>query len=327
MAHLLVTGGAGYVGAHALRALRAAGHSALVVDDLRAGHAAFVEGTPLRRHDVGDRAELARSFDRFGPFDAVLHFAASPAASESPGDPLRCYRGHVEVSLALIETALARGVRAFVLCSSATVYGAARLQPVPESTPPAPTSPHGASKAIVERMLADVERAHGMRWAALRCFNACGADPSGGIGELHAPETHLIPAALETAYGLRATLRLHGSDYATRDGSCVRDYVHVSDLADAHLRVLEGLLDGGPGGAYNVGTGEGHSSREVVEAVQRVTGRPVPLEQGQRRDGDPPELVADGSRFRRDFGWTPRHSDLDTIVATAAAWLRHHHGL
>jgi UDP-glucose-4-epimerase GalE len=214
-----------------------------------------------------------------------------------------------------------------VLSSTAAVYGHPPEQPIPESAPLAPINPYGATKAMVERILADVEAAHGLRWAALRYFNACGADPEGGIGECHEPETHLIPVALEAAAGLRPELQLFGTDYDTPDGTCVRDYVHVTDLADAHVLAVEGLLAGRPGGPYNLGTGTGRSNREILTGIEPVVGLPVPYREAPRRPGDPPVLVADASRFRRDFGWTPRHSDLDTIVRTAWDWLSAWRGL
>jgi UDP-glucose-4-epimerase GalE len=327
MAHLLVAGGAGYIGSHTLRALRRAGHRAVVVDDLRSGQARFVAGVPLWRRDVGDREALADLFRRYGPFDGVVHLAASISVAESMRQPLRYWRNNLEASLHLIEAALEHGVRGFVLSSTAAVYGHPDFQPISEASPVAPINPYGASKAAAEQLLADVERAHGMRWTALRYFNACGADPAGDLGECHDPELHLIPVALEAAAGLRPELVLFGDDYPTRDGTCIRDYVHVSDLADAHVRAIEALLAGGPGGAYNLGTGRGRSNREVLDAVGAVVGRPVPLRIGPRRDGDPAELVADASRFQRDFGWSPVRSDLDTILRTAWGWLQSWKGL
>jgi UDP-glucose-4-epimerase GalE len=321
LAHLVVTGGAGYIGSHTLRALEAAGHTVVVVDDLRAGHEAFVETAPLVRCDVGDREALSKLFANYGPFDGVLHFAALISVPESLAKPLEYYANNVAAAAALIEQAVSYGVRAFVFSSSAAVYGHPEAQPIPESAPIAPINPYGAGKAMVERMLADVETAHGLRWTALRYFNACGADPGGGLGECHEPETHLIPVALEAAAGLRSELSLFGTDYPTRDGTCIRDYIHVTDLATAHVFALEALLEGGPGGAYNLGTGTGHSNREVLDRIGAVVGIPVPLEETSRRPGDPPELVADASRFRRDFGWRPQHSDLDTIIRTAWEWL------
>jgi UDP-glucose-4-epimerase GalE len=329
VAQLLVTGGAGYVGAHALRALLRAGHSAVVIDDLRAGRADFVQGAELVRADVGDAAALAELFRRHGPFDGVLHFAASIEVADSVARPLAFYRNNVSASLTLLEACLAAGVRAFVFSSSAAVYGNPLHLPSPKDSAPAlltedeplaPVSPYGASKWMVERMLADAAAAHGLRYAALRYFNASGADPAGGLGECHAPESHLIPLALRAAAGTGPPLRLFGSDWPTRDGSCERDFVHVTDLAEAHVRTLDGLLSGGPSGAFNLGTGTGHTVREVLAAVERSVGRAVPVEAAGRRPGDPAVLVADASRFRRAYDFAPRLSDLATIVATAWAF-------
>ena len=322
MAHLLVTGGAGYIGSHTLRALRQAGHTAVVFDDLRAGRDRAIGDAPLWRHDLADADALRGAFSRYGPFEGVVHLASSISVAESMRDPLAYYRNNVIAGLQLIGAALENGVRAFVMSSTAAVYGHPEFQPIPESSPVAPINPYGASKAMLEQALADVERAHGLRWIALRYFNASGADPAGDLGECHDPETHLIPVALEAAAGLRAELKLFGTDYPTRDGTCIRDYIHVTDLADAHVRAVEALLGGGSGGAYNLGTGAGRTNREVLEAVGEAVGRPVPYRESARRPGDPAELVADASRFRRDFGWQPHHSDLETIVATAWHWLR-----
>lgn len=328
MARLLVTGGAGYVGSHALRALVAAGHEPVVLDDLRAGAAEAVGDAPLVRADAGDPAALAGVFASHGPFAGVLHFAGSISVPESVAQPLLYYRNNTAASTALLEAALAHEVRAFVFSSTAAVYGAPARQPIGEDAPLAPENPYGASKAMVERMLADAGRAHGLRWLALRYFNASGADPAGGIGERHDPETHLIPLALEAAAGLRPALSLYGTDWPTPDGTCVRDYVHVSDLADAHRLGIDALLAGdASGGAFNLGTGAGHSIRAVLAAVERVTGRRVPIVEAPRRAGDPPTLVADATRFRSAFGWAPRRSDIDTIVRTAWGWVRTWRGL
>ncbi len=325
MAHLLVTGGAGYIGSHCLRGLLRAGHTGVVIDDLRAGGSVpeRVRGAPLVKRDVGDPAALEELFGRYGPFDGVLHFAAYLSVPESVAHPLRYYRNNVAATALLLDVALAHGVRAFVLSSTAAVYGQPEVQPISEDTPLAPINPYGASKAMVERQLADVEVAHGLRWAALRYFNAAGADPEGDLGECHDPETHLVPAALEAVAGLRPALDLFGTDYDTPDGTCIRDYVHVTDLGEAHVRAIEDLLAGHASGCWNLGSGRGASNREVLAAVERVTGRPVPLREAPRRPGDPPVLVADPARFCADFTWQPRHSDLDTVVATAWDWLRH----
>jgi UDP-glucose-4-epimerase GalE len=327
MAHLLVTGGAGYIGSHTLRALRQAGHSAVVLDDLSSGHASHVGDTPLVTASILDANAVTDALAQHGPFDGVLHFAALLSVPESVADPLRYYRNNVTGSATLLEAALAHGVRAFVLSSTAAVYGHPGVERIDEETPCRPINPYGGSKWTVERMLADLERSHGLRWAALRYFNACGADPGGDLGECHDPETHLIPVALEAAAGLREALPLFGSDYDTPDGTCVRDYVHVSDLADAHVRAVERLLAGEALGARNLGTGNGHSIREVLAAIERVIGRPVPVDEQPRRPGDPPRLVADAGRFSRETGWKPRNSDLDTIVASAWRWLQHWKGL
>jgi UDP-glucose-4-epimerase GalE len=320
VARLLVTGGAGYVGSHTLRALLRAGHGAVVIDDLRAGRAAFVQGAELVRADVGDAAALAESFRRHGPFDGVLHLAGSIEVAESVRRPLAFHRNNVSASLTLLEACVGAGVRACVFSSSAAVYGNPLVSPIPEDAPLAPLSPYGAGKAMVERMLADAETAHGLRFAALRYFNASGADPAGGIGECHAPETHLIPLALRAAAGTGPPLRLFGADWPTRDGSCERDFVHVCDLADAHVRAVEGLLAGGPGGAFNLGTGAGRTVLEVLAEVERAVGRPVPMETTPRRAGDPATLVADPTRFRSAYAWEPRRSDLTGIVRDAWAW-------
>jgi UDP-glucose-4-epimerase GalE len=322
MAHLLVTGGAGYIGCHALRALQRAGHSAVVFDDMRAGREALVGDAPLVKGDICDPGAVATLFESHGPFDGVLHFAALLSVPESVAHPLRYYHNNVTGSATLLREALARGAGAFVLSSTAAVYGHPDRQPIAETTRPEPINPYGASKLTVERMLADLERSDGLHWAALRYFNAAGADPEGDLGECHDPETHLIPLALEAGAGLRDELQVFGTDYPTPDGTCVRDYVHVTDLADAHVRAIEALLEGRQLGSRNLGSGRGHSNREVLAAVERVLGKPVPARDAPRRPGDPPELVADASRFEAELGWRPRHSDLDSIVSTAWAWLR-----
>ncbi len=322
MAHLLVTGGAGYIGCHTLRALTRAGHSAVVLDDLRAGNPSFVADAPLVRADVSDRTAVDRAFSECGPFDGVLHCASLISANESTARPLAYYLNNAAGSAALIDVCLAHDVRVFVLSSTAAVYGEPEHQPIAESTPLEPINPYGAAKAMVERMLADAQTAHGLRWAALRYFNAAGADLEGDLGECHDPETHLIPVALEAASGLRDRFELFGSDYATPDGTCIRDYIHVTDLASAHVLATEALLEGRTLGPHNLGTGRGRSNREVLAAVERAVGKPVPVREAPRRPGDPPQLVADPRRFREEFAWRPRHSDLDTIVESAWAWLQ-----
>src|SRR5688572_11785328 len=323
MARLLVAGGAGYVGSHALRALLAAGHTAVVIDDLRSGRTEFAAAAELVRADVGNADAVADVLARLGPFDGVLHFAASIEVADSVARPLAFYRNNVSASLTLLEASVAAGVRAFVFSSSAAVYGNPERVPIPEDSPLAPVSPYGTTKWMVERMLADASAAHGLRTAALRYFNAAGADPGGGLGECHQPESHLIPLALRAAAGTGPPLRVFGGDWPTRDGSCERDFVHVTDLGEAHVRALEGLLAGGlANGAYNLGTGSGRTVREVLAEVGRTVGRPVPAEAAPRRPGDPAILVADPARFQRATGWKPRLSDLPTVVETAWRWER-----
>lgn len=322
MAHLLVTGGAGYIGSHTLKALRQAGHTAVVFDDMRAGRDFLTLGAKLVKGDICDAAAVAAALSEHGPFDGVLHFAALLSVPESVAHPLRYYHNNVTGSATLLREALSHGVRAFVLSSTAAVYGQPEAQPISEDVAPAPINPYGASKLMVERMLADLQASDGLHWAALRYFNAAGCDPDGELGECHDPESHLIPLALEACAGLRDELQVFGTDYATPDGTCVRDYVHVTDLADAHVRAIEALLEGRQVGARNLATGQGSSIRQIVTAVERVTGRPVPQRASPRRPGDPAELVADASRFATELGWQPRHSDLDSIVSTAWQWLQ-----
>jgi UDP-glucose-4-epimerase GalE len=326
LAHLLVTGGAGYIGSHALLALQEAGHTTVVVDDLRAGHAFLAGDAPLEQVDVCDRRALDDIFSRHA-FDGVLHFAAYLNVAESLDRPAAYYRNNVGGSATLLEAAIEHDCRAFVLSSTCATYGVPERLPIDEDTPQRPIHPYGASKLVVEQMLAAAEHAHELRWAALRYFNAAGADAQGRAGECHEPEIHMVPSALQAVAGLREGLTLYGDDYDTPDGTCVRDYIHVTDLADAHVRALEALLAGRQVGAYNLGTGRGTSNREVIDAVARVVGQPVPCTAGPRRAGDPPELVADARRFREDFGWEPRHSDIDNVVATAWGWLRKWKGL
>jgi UDP-glucose 4-epimerase len=325
MARLLVTGGAGYVGSHALRALRAAGHEAVVIDDLRSGRSEFAAGAELVRADVGNADAVADVLARLGPFEGVLHFAASIEVAESVARPLAFHRNNVSASLTLLEASVAAGVRAFVFSSSAAVYGNPERVPIPEDARLAPVSPYGAGKAMVERMLADAGAAHGLRTAALRYFNAAGADPDVEIGESHSPEIHLIPRAIEAATGGPGLL-VFGDDYPTPDGTCLRDYIHVADLADAHVKALEAIADTGVSTVYNLGTGHPHSVREIIEAVERVSGRRVPWSLAPRRPGDPAVLYAAAHKAQRELRWTPRFADIDTIVRTAWAWHQRPHG-
>lgn len=316
---ILVVGGAGYIGAHMLRALRRAGYPVVVLDDLSRGHREMVADCVFIQGDLGDQALLGKLF-RDQPIAAVMHFAAWSLVGESVEKPLAYYRNNVARTAELLDAMLAHGVKRFIFSSTAAVYGEPEHTPIAEDHPCRPTNPYGATKLAVERMLADCAVAHDLRYVALRYFNAAGADPAGGIGEKHDPETHLIPLALEVAAGRRAALRVFGSDYPTPDGTCLRDYVHVNDLAQAHLLALERLLSGGGSGIYNLGNSHGYSVREVIEAARAVTGKPIPALEAERRPGDPAILVADSSKARKELGWSPEFEDLRAIIETAWAW-------
>ncbi|GGG25438.1 UDP-glucose 4-epimerase [Caldovatus sediminis] len=318
----LVTGGAGYVGSHVALALVERGDRVVVLDNLHQGHRAAVPaGAELVVADLADRRAVAEVFAAHR-FDAVLHFAALSLVGESMREPLRYCAENAANSLWLAEAAVKAGVRKFVLSSTAALFGEPDRIPIDEEAPVRPGSAYGESKLMVERGLYWADRVHGLRSACLRYFNAAGADPEGRLGEDHRPETHLIPLAIDAALGRTPPLTVFGADYPTPDGTCIRDYVHVTDLADAHLRVLERLEHGSC--RYNLGNGAGYSVREVIAAVERVGGRKVPHAVGPRRPGDPPVLVASSERLRRETGWTPRFAGLDAIVRTAWAWRERH---
>ena len=316
----LVTGGAGFVGSHVAAALADRGDDVVVLDNLRQGHRAAVLGARLVEADLADAGTLDAVLAD-GPWDGVLHFAALSIVGESMREPYRYLVENALHGIRLIEACVAHGVSRFVLSSTAALFGNHAPTPIPDDAPVDPGSPYGESKWMLERALVWADRLHGLRSARLRYFNAAGADPAGRLGEDHRPETHLVPLAIDAALGRRAALAVFGDDYPTPDGTCVRDYVHVSDLADAHLRAVDQLATGSV--TYNLGNGDGHSVRQVIEAVARVAGRPVPHTMAARRPGDPPVLVADAGRIRAATGWAPRHS-LDDIVRTAWAWRERH---
>ncbi|MCL6682439.1 UDP-glucose 4-epimerase GalE [Sphingomonas alba] len=316
---VLVTGGAGFVGSHACKALSRRGFTPVVYDNLSYGHEDAVRWGPLERGDILDRTRLDEVIATHHPA-AIMHFAAFIAVGESVTDPGKYYRNNVAGSLGLMEAARDHGISAFVFSSTAAVYGLPEVVPIPESAPKLPINPYGHSKWMVECMLRDFGEAHGLKSMALRYFNAAGADPDCETGERHDPETHLIPLALDAAAGVGKPLTVFGEDYDTPDGTCIRDYIHVADLAEAHVAALQALLGGADSNAYNLGTGNGFTVRQVIDAVEKVTGRAVPHSIGPRRPGDPAALVADPSAANRDLGWRPRISDLDSIVATAWAW-------
>jgi UDP-glucose 4-epimerase len=319
---VLITGGAGYIGSHAVRLFLERGHDVWIYDNLSAGHRAAV---PAERLVVGDLDEVAR-LDQvlvMQRIEAVVHFAAHCYVGESVEQPAKYYRNNVVNTLGLLEALRRHGVQRFVFSSTAATYGMPETMPITEETPQLPINPYGRTKLAVERALGDYARAYGWGIAALRYFNASGAHAGGAIGEDHRPETHLIPLALQAAQGRRPHLQVFGSDYPTPDGTCVRDYIHVDDLAEAHLLALE-RLEPGRELYYNLGIGRGYSVREVIRAVEEVTGKRVPVQEGARRAGDPAVLVASSTRIQRELGWTPRYTDLHRIVATAWQWHEAH---
>lgn len=311
---ILVTGGAGYIGSHTARALARQGHDVTVYDNLSTGYRFLASGMKLVVGDTGDTEALAPVMRGV---EAVMHFAASSQVGESVSDPRKYFENNLRSGLNLLNTALDAGVRSFVFSSTAAVYGIPKEIPITVGSPAQPVNPYGATKLSFEHALQAYDQAYGLRFASLRYFNAAGADESGDIGELHDPETHLIPSALQVAAGLRPQLEIFGDDYPTPDGTCIRDYIHVTDLADAHVRALQHIQRGGRSLLLNLGTGKGYSVQEVVAAVEQVTGKTLNKRIGPRRPGDPPVLVADRSQAEQALGWTPSRSLRDMV---ASAW-------
>ncbi len=315
---ILVTGGAGYIGSHTTLQLLDAGYDVVVVDNLSRGHREAVDPARLREVDVLDTEGLVRVMQE-KPCDAVIHFAAYIAVGESMQVPEIYFKNNTAGSLSLLTAMLRADVGKIVFSSTAAVYGMPEHVPIPESEPRAPVNAYGETKIMVEKMLGWFDRIHGMRSVCLRYFNAAGADPRGRAGEDHEPETHLIPLLLR-AIQTGKPVTLFGDDYDTPDGTCIRDYIHVTDLAQAHIAAVEALCAGSASKKYNVGTGHGYSVKEVLAAVEQVTGKKVPFVMGPRREGDPPTLVADSTRLQQELGWKPQYSDLHRIVETAWAW-------
>jgi UDP-glucose 4-epimerase/UDP-arabinose 4-epimerase len=311
---ILVTGGAGYIGSHTVKLLRQRGYEVTVVDNLSHGYRHNVEGIPFHQINLSDTAALARVLEGH---DAVIHFAAFIAVGESMKVPEVYFANNVGGSLSLLAAMQRAGVKSIVFSSTAAVYGMPRDFPILETFPIAPVNPYGESKVMVETMLRWFDAIHGIRHVALRYFNASGADPEGQLGEEHEPETHLIPL-LFRAIITGKPVTVFGEDYDTPDGTCIRDYIHVNDLAEAHILAVEALASGAPSNQFNVGTGTGHSVLEMIRAVEEVTGRKVPYVVGPRREGDPPVLVANADKLRGTLGWTPKYTDLSGIVG--AAW-------
>jgi len=319
---VLVTGGAGYIGSHAAKVLSQAGHRVVIYDNLSAGHREAVLGAPLIVGDTGDVETMRRAIRDSGA-SAVMHFAAWLSVPDSVRDPAGYYRNNVTGTIGTLAAMAAEGCRQFVFSSTCAVYGEPVETPIRETHPTSPVNSYGQTKLAIEHALPHFERAYGIRSVRLRYFNAAGADPDGELGEDHAPEIHVIPRAIEAARG-GPPIDVFGEDYPTPDGTCLRDYIHVMDLADAHLRALAWLQDGGASGSYNAGTERPTSVKDVIDAVEKVTGLPVARRSAPRRPGDPAILYASAERIRRDLGWVPQRPALETIVADAWNWHAKH---
>ncbi len=321
---ILVLGGAGYIGSHTVYELIDAGRDVVVADNLQTGFRAAVH--PKARFyevDIRDRKALDVLFQA-EKIDGVIHFAASSQVGESMSDPLKYYDNNLHGTMVLLSAMVAHGVNKIVFSSTAATYGEPERVPILETDRTQPTNTYGETKLSMEHMMSWVSKAHGLRYVALRYFNACGAHPSGKIGEAHDPETHLIPIILQVPNGQREKLTVFGDDYPTPDGTCIRDYIHVSDLAQAHILALDYLLSGGENNVFNLGNGKGFSNKEVVDVARAVTGHPIPMEIGPRRAGDPAQLVASSEKAKAVLGWKPKYDDLNTIISTAWAWHKSH---
>lgn len=321
---VLIVGGAGYIGSHMVKQLAHAGHSVVVLDNLSTGFRELACHGELVVGDLSDTVLLERLFSKH-EFDGVMHFAAASLVGESMQDPGKYYRNNVVNTLNLLEVMVRHEVKHFIFSSTAATFGEPEYVPIDEIHPQQPINPYGASKLMIERMLQDFHSAHGLSSVSLRYFNACGADPEGELGECHDPETHLIPLILQAASGRRESITVFGRDYATEDGTCIRDYIHIDDLCRAHALALEALLQGKKQGAlaYNLGNGQGYSVQQMIDAVQRLVsedGCSLIVEEGARRPGDPATLVADATLVKQELGWQPQYADLDTIIRHAWAW-------
>ncbi|MFN9360442.1 MAG: UDP-glucose 4-epimerase GalE [Pseudanabaena sp.] len=323
---ILVTGGAGYIGSHTVKALQQVGYKVVILDHLVYGHQDIAEtlNAELIIGDTNDRALLDRLFsDR--QISAVMHFAAYAYVGESVTQPDKYYRNNVVGTLTLLEAMVAANIKSFVFSSTCASYGVPQQIPITEDHPQSPINPYGATKLMVERILQDFDIAYGLKSVIFRYFNAAGADPAGAIGEDHNPETHLIPLVLQTAMGIREAITVYGSDYPTADGTCIRDYIHVTDLAEAHVLGLEYLLKGNKSEIFNLGNGNGFSVKEVIDAAKQITGKPINVVMGDRRAGDPPALVGSSDKARNILNWQPKYADLNLILQHACQWHQKRH--
>ncbi len=316
---ILITGGAGYIGSHVNKELSRAGYETLTLDNLERGHRELVKWGKLEVCDLSDEERLRKILESY-PIDAVMHFAAYAYVGESVENPEIYYENNVRNTLNLLKVMRKQGIEYIVFSSTCATYGIPTEIPIKESHPQNPVNPYGRSKLAVEHMLEDYSKAYGLRYVSLRYFNAAGADPDTEIGEWHEPETHLIPIVLETALGERSHVEIYGTDYPTPDGTCIRDFIHVSDLATAHLLALEYLKSGGDSDVFNLGNGAGFSVREVIERAGEITGKNINVVEGNRRPGDPPVLVGSAQKAKKVLGWEPRYGSLDVIIETAWEW-------
>ncbi len=316
---ILVVGGAGYIGSHMVKDLLDADYDVITLDDLSTGHLELLPGGEFIEGSLGDTVLLDKLFSTH-KISAVMHFAAFSLVGESVEKPLKYYRNNMAATTELLDSMIRHKVKRFIFSSTAAVYGEPVEIPITESHPCDPTNPYGAGKIAVERMLKDCDSAYGLKYISLRYFNASGADESGDIGERHTNETHLIPLILEVAHGRRENIDIFGTNYPTHDGTCIRDYIHVSDLTQAHLLALEALLSGGKSAVYNLGNNRGYSVREVIELARKVTGKPIPVVEADKRPGDPAILIASSDKIKKTLGWKPKFEDLENIIKTAWVW-------
>lgn len=317
--NVLVVGGAGYIGSHMVKRLGTAGCNVLTLDNLSGGHRDAVLFGEFIEGDIADQELLDQIFST-RRIDAVMHFASFIQVGESMRDPAKYYQNNVVNSLNLLNSMLRHGVNRMIFSSTAAIFGEPEYAPIDEKHPKAPINPYGKTKLMLEQALADYDRAYGLKSICLRYFNAAGADPDGELGERHAPETHLIPLVLQTASGRRDNISIFGQDYATPDGTCIRDYIHIADLCEAHWQGLQSLMNGGDSQSYNLGNGNGFSVQEVIDVASRVTGRRISVDYGPRREGDPARLVADAALAKNVLGWVPKYADLETIISHAWNW-------
>ena len=319
MTNILVTGGAGYIGSHCCKELSKKGFQPVTIDNLVYGHEDFVKWGEFFKGDVGDPAPLKKCLDQH-KIDAVMHFAAYAYVGESVEDPVKYYENNLRNTIQLLHAVLDHKIKYFVFSSTCATYGHPQKTPIDEDHPQNPINPYGKTKRMIEEIMQDYQNAYGLKYISLRYFNAAGADPDAEVGEDHDPETHLIPLVLDAAIGKRKDIKVFGTDYETPDGTCIRDYIHVTDLAQAHILALQQLMDGADSNAYNLGNGQGFSVLEIIERARKITGKNITVENSDRRPGDPPVLIASNEKAVKELGWKPQYADIDDIIGTAWRW-------